>query len=71
MEKNNPQEKEKNYRIEFGGKTAEITLNRLAKQANGSALVKMGETVVLGTATMNTKPNEEIDYFPQQFSLGV
>jgi polyribonucleotide nucleotidyltransferase len=64
MEKNNPQEKEKNYRIEFGGKTAEITLNRLAKQANGSALVKMGETVVLGTATMNTKPNEEIDYFP-------
>ena len=64
MIKNKQQKSEKTYKIKLGEKTAELTFNKMARQANGSVLVKMGETVVLGTATMSTKPNEEIDYFP-------
>jgi polyribonucleotide nucleotidyltransferase len=36
----------------------------LAQQANGSVLVKMGETVVLVTAVMSKKLREGMDYFP-------
>ena len=46
------------------GKKLEIFLNRFAKQANGSAVVKMGETVILATASMSDEPNLDIDYFP-------
>ncbi|MEA3273060.1 MAG: polyribonucleotide nucleotidyltransferase [Patescibacteria group bacterium] len=64
MKKNTQQKAEKTYKIELGEKIAELTFNKMARQANGSVLVKMGGTVVLGTATMSAKPNEEIDYFP-------
>ena len=37
---------------------------RLAKQAHGSAVVRIGENVVLATATANPDPREGIDFFP-------
>jgi polyribonucleotide nucleotidyltransferase len=37
---------------------------RLAKQAHGSALVRIGDNVVLATATANQDPREGIDFFP-------
>lgn len=50
--------------FELGGRTLTIESGRLAKQANGSVLVRCGDTVVLATATMSDLPKEGIDFFP-------
>jgi len=47
-----------------GGKTLSFETGKLAKQAHGSAVVRVGDTVVLGTATANPDPREGIDFFP-------
>ena len=36
----------------------------MAKQANGSCLLRCGNCVILATATMSKKPKEGIDFFP-------
>ena len=50
--------------VEIGGKELIIETGRLAKQANGSALVRYGDTVVLATACAQTKPRENADFLP-------
>jgi len=51
--------------LEIGGRTLVIETGELAKQANGSALVRYGETnVVLAAVTASEKPREGIDFFP-------
>ncbi|MEW5883090.1 MAG: polyribonucleotide nucleotidyltransferase [Armatimonadota bacterium] len=50
--------------FEVGGKELSIETGRVAKQANGAVLLGMGETVVLGTATMSTQPREGLDFVP-------
>ncbi|RKX69491.1 polyribonucleotide nucleotidyltransferase, partial [candidate division TA06 bacterium] len=54
------------YRIEtkVGERTLSIETGKVAKQANGSCIVKYGETVILVTACMAKKPNESLDFFP-------
>src|SRR5438876_3211784 len=52
--------------IEIGGKTLKIETGKLAKQANGSALVSYGETIVLCTAVAKEEDTEGLDYFPLQ-----
>ncbi|HHT69006.1 MAG TPA: polyribonucleotide nucleotidyltransferase [Firmicutes bacterium] len=52
------------FRFELGGRPLVLEFGELAKQANGSVLVRYGETVVLATATMSNKPREGIDFFP-------
>src|ERR1700733_11521679 len=47
-----------------GGKTISFETGKLAKQAHGSAVVRLGENVVLATATANADPREGIDFFP-------
>jgi len=47
-----------------GGKTLSFETGKLAKQAHGSAIVRLGENVVLATATANADPREGIDFFP-------
>src|SRR5580704_186566 len=47
-----------------GGKTISFETGKLAKQAHGSAVVRMGENVVLATATANPDPRTGIDFFP-------
>ena len=49
--------------IPLGGSTLSIECGRLAKQANGSAYVRYGDTVVLATAC-SAEPREGIDFFP-------
>ncbi len=49
--------------IPLGGSTLSIEVGKLAKQANGSAYVRYGDTVVLATAC-STSPREGIDFFP-------
>ncbi len=51
--------------LEVGGRTMIIETGELAKQANGSALVRYGDqNVVLCAATASAKPREGIDWFP-------
>src|SRR5258705_11845590 len=47
-----------------GGKTLKFETGKIAKQAHGSAVVRMGENVVLATAVANPDPREGIDFFP-------
>src|SRR6201993_5332336 len=47
-----------------GGKNLKIETGKIAKQAHGSAVVRIGENVVLATAVANADPREGIDFFP-------
>jgi polyribonucleotide nucleotidyltransferase len=49
--------------IPLGGSTLSIECGKVAKQANGSAYVRYGDTVVLATAC-SAGPREGIDFFP-------
>jgi len=49
--------------IPLGASTLTIECGKVAKQANGSAYVRYGDTVVLATAC-TSKPREGIDFFP-------
>ncbi len=54
----------KSYSMEIGGRTLTVDVGRVAKQANGAALMHYGDTTVLSTATASEKPREGIDFFP-------
>src|SRR5438270_13094386 len=47
-----------------GGKKISFETGNLAKQAHGSAVVRIGDNVVLATAVSNPDPREGIDFFP-------
>src|SRR5437879_270514 len=47
-----------------GGKKLTFETGKLAKQAHGSCVVRIGDNVVLATAVSNTEPREGIDFFP-------
>jgi polyribonucleotide nucleotidyltransferase len=47
-----------------GGKRLVFETGRIAKQASGSALVTLGDSVVLATAVASPDPKEGIDFFP-------
>ncbi|MBF0280641.1 MAG: polyribonucleotide nucleotidyltransferase [SAR324 cluster bacterium] len=49
---------------EFGGRTLSIETGRMAKQANGSVVVRYGDTVVLVAATAAKGTNAGQDFFP-------
>jgi polyribonucleotide nucleotidyltransferase len=49
---------------ELSGRKFSIETGRLAKQADGSALVRYGDTVVLVTAVNDKTPRENIDFLP-------
>ena len=56
-----------NHRIfetEIAGRKLVVETGKFAELANGSALVRYGETNVLCTATMAAKPREGVDFFP-------
>ncbi|CAN1546184.1 Pnp Polyribonucleotide nucleotidyltransferase (polynucleotide phosphorylase) [Fimbriimonadaceae bacterium] len=52
-----------NHEFEVGGKSLSLETGRVAKQAGGSILLGMGETVVLGVATMSENPRD-LDFLP-------
>lgn len=54
----------KSYSMELAGRTLRVDVGRVAKQANGAALMHYGDTTVLSTATASEKPREGIDFFP-------
>jgi polyribonucleotide nucleotidyltransferase len=48
----------------INGRTLVIETGEIAKQANGAALVRYGETAVLAAATAASTDRDEIDFFP-------
>lgn len=52
------------YTIEIGGRKVSFETGRLCEQANGSCLVRCGETVVMVNVTMSKQPRPGIDFFP-------
>ena len=50
--------------IDFGGKKLILETGKVARQADGAIIAKLGETVVIATAVGAKKLNEGQDYFP-------
>ena len=52
--------------VEINGKKLSIETGRFAKQANGSVMVRCGDTMVLVTAVAAEEAKEDQDFFPLQ-----
>src|SRR5215208_7397947 len=50
--------------ISVGGKTISLETGRLAKQADGAVIVRLGDTMVLVTACADANPREGVDFLP-------
>lgn len=53
----------KEFKLDFRGRTITVETGELAKQANGSVLVRYGDTVVLSCAVMSSNVSTA-DFFP-------
>ncbi|MDI3233896.1 polyribonucleotide nucleotidyltransferase [Exiguobacterium antarcticum] len=51
------------FSTELGGRPLTIEIGQLAKQANGAALIRYGETAVLATVVASKQP-KDLDFFP-------
>ncbi|MCA1040822.1 polyribonucleotide nucleotidyltransferase [Bacillus infantis] len=51
------------YSLDWAGRTLTVEIGQLAKQANGAALIRYGDTAVLSTATASKEP-KNLDFFP-------
>ena len=54
----------KSYSMELAGRTLTIETGKMAALANGSVLVRYGDTVVIVNVTASKSPREGIDFFP-------
>jgi polyribonucleotide nucleotidyltransferase len=52
------------FNLKLDGKEIEIETDSLAEQANGSVLIRCGDTLVLATAVMDKQDREDLDFFP-------
>ncbi|MCL6537594.1 MAG: polyribonucleotide nucleotidyltransferase [Acidothermus sp.] len=48
----------------FGTRTVRFETGRLARQAGGSAVAYLGDTMVLSATTASKQPKEQFDFFP-------
>lgn len=55
------------FETEIGGRKVTVEVGKYCGQANGSCVIRCGETVVLTNVTMADAPRDGIDFFP----LGV
>ena len=55
---------ERVYKTTLGGRELVVETGKLAQLANGSCLVRYGDTAVLVTVTASAKPREGVDFFP-------
>ena len=76
MSENNNSPAPHQVSIEVGGRPLILETGKIAKQANGSIVAKYGDTVVLVTACMASKPNDRdflpltVDYRENTYSAG-
>ena len=54
----------KKFTMDLAGRTLTIETGDLAQLANGSVMVRYGDTVIMSTATASNSPREGIDFFP-------
>ena len=54
----------KSYETELAGRKLIIETGRIAELANGSVMVRYGETVVMVNVTAAKEPKEGVDFFP-------
>lgn len=54
----------KTFKTEIGGREVTVEVGKYAQQANGSCLIRCGETVVMVNVTMAPTPREGMDFFP-------
>ena len=54
----------KSYEMELAGRKLVIETGKIAGLANGSVVVKYGDTVVMVNVTASKEPREGIDFFP-------
>ncbi len=52
------------YSTTLAGRELSVEIGRVAELANGAAIVRYGETVVLVAVTASEKPRDGIDFFP-------
>lgn len=52
------------YQIDLAGKPLVFEIEKVAKQANGSVLIRYGDTVLLVTAVVAAEPREGVDFLP-------
>jgi polyribonucleotide nucleotidyltransferase len=52
------------HRITIGDRTISFETGRLAKQADGAVVIRLGDTMVLATACAAARPREGIDFLP-------
>ena len=57
-------ENHKVFTTTIGGKEVSVDIGKYAQQANGSCIVRCGETVVMVNVTMAPVPREGMDFFP-------
>ena len=54
----------KSYETELAGRKLTIETGKIAQLANGSVVVRYGDTVVMVNVTAAKEPKEDIDFFP-------
>ncbi len=52
------------FKTQIGGKEVTVEVGKYAQQANGSCVIRCGETVVMVNATMAPTAREGMDFFP-------
>ncbi len=50
--------------FEVGGKTISLETGRLARQADGAVVLKMGDTMIMATAVSAKEAKEDMDFMP-------
>jgi polyribonucleotide nucleotidyltransferase len=61
--KNRMSQEKQLFSIDWAGRKLSVEVGQLAKQANGAALIRYGDTAVLSTATASKEP-KPLDFFP-------
>jgi len=54
----------KKVEMKIGGQTLSLETGRVAREAGGAVIVRIGDTMTLATATMSETIREGIDFFP-------
>lgn len=52
------------FTTELAGRKLTVETGKMAQQANGSVVIRYGDTVILVTATASKKPREGVDFLP-------
>lgn len=52
------------FKFNLAGRELIVETGKMAQQANGSVLMRYGDTTVLVTATASAEPREGVDFFP-------